>query len=173
MASNRLDLGNAFVGCADSLQWRLIETQAKIILHTGECNKYSYFFEDELSKPVKHPCMLGLKNWTISMVTNYLSEGSNNCGFYMPKIDYNVIKYWEDVNQAYPQHVQAVKSRLEKEWNFVKHLAQEVMNHSKECRRFKIENGKFGCLEILQENFSKWDERELKEFYEPKNDCMF
>jgi hypothetical protein len=170
MATNILDLGDAFIKCADNLHWRVLETHAKIILHTGDCNRYSYFFEDE---PIKHPCLLGYKYWTVSMGAKYLDEQSDNCKFFMPKIEYNVVKCWEDDIQPFPRSIQCIKERIEKHWNFVRHLAQEVIKHSKECKRFKIQNGKFGCLEILQDNFTRWDERELREYYEPKTDCDF
>ena len=157
MASNKLDLGDALKKCTDSLQFRVIETQSNIILHSGDCNKYSYFFEDEPAKSIKHPCLLGYKNWTVSMVANYLDERSHNCNFLMPKIDYNVVKYWEGDIQPFPPRIQAIKQRLEKHWNFVRHLAQGVLNHSIECERFHKENGTFGCLELLQNNFTRWD----------------
>ena len=171
MATYRL--GETLNECADSLQWRVIETQAKIILHSADCNKYSYFFEDEQYKPIKYPCLLGYKNWTVSMVEKYLDEQSQNCNFCMPKIEYNVVKYWEDDHKPFPPKIQSVKQRIEKHWNFVRHLAQKVNNHSKECKRFKKENGKMGCLEILQDNFTRWDDRELRENYEPNTDCNF
>jgi hypothetical protein len=172
MATSRLDLGDAFTTCTDNLQWRVIETQAKIILHSGDCNKYSFFFNDEPTRTIKHPCLLGYKNWTLNMIANYLDEKTHNCNFFMPKLDYNVVQYWEGDVQI-PPSIQAVKQRIEMHWNFVRHLAQVVICHSKECKRFNKENGNFGCLELLQNNFTRWDDRELREYYEPKTDCNF
>jgi hypothetical protein len=173
MEKGAIRLSDPLNECADSLRWRVIETQAKIILHSGDCNKYSFFFEDEPSKPIKYPCLLGYKNWTVSMVKNYLDEQSHNCKFCMPKIDYNVIRYWEEDSLPFPPKIIHVKQRIEKHWNFVTHLAQKVSNHSKECKHFKKENYKLGCLEILHDNFTRWDDRELREFYETKTNCNF
>ena len=173
MASNIIDLGDALNKCADNLHWRVLEKQAKIILHTGVCNRYSFFFADEPSQPIKHPCLLGYKNWSVVMGAKYLDMRSDNCKFFMPKIDYNVVKSWESDNKTFPPSILSVKQRIEKHWNFVRHLAQEVEHHSKECKRFRNETGKYGCLEILNDSFTKWDEIELNEYYEPKTHCNF
>jgi hypothetical protein len=185
MATNGLlDLGNAFIRFSENLQWRVVETQAKIVLHTGDCNKYSYFFDDEPSKPIKHPCMLGYKYWTDLMATDYLSEKAHNCEFYMPTIDYDVEYVWEHgpEEQAYrltrveeeediqmPERYQMIKHNIELHWNFLRHIAKTVVNHNKECKDFKLQNGKFGCLE----NFTRWDERITMEYYEPKTECDY
>ena len=174
MASTIADLGNSFIGCADSLQWRIIEAKANAIVHTEDCCRYSYFFEEESSFiSNRHPCMLGYKKWTISMGAKYLDERSQICNFSIPKIDYQIVKYWEAHIPPYPPLFQTVKETIEKHWNFVRHLAKEVKYHSQECKRFKKETGKDGCLEYLHEYFTKWDESHIREYYEPKNICNF
>ena len=85
MASNIIDLGDALNKCADNLHWRVLEKQAKIILHTGDCNRYSFFFADEPSQPIKHPCLLGYKNWSVVMGAKYLDVRSDNCSFLCQK----------------------------------------------------------------------------------------
>ena len=163
-----------FNSCADHLRWKVIETQAEILLHTGDCENYSYFFENDQAKSIKHPCLLGYKNWTLGMVDRYLQKFLKSCEFCMPKIDYNVIEYWEGSRiQPSSPKILYVKQRIEKHWNNVRHLAQQVLDHSVECKRFKKENGKFGCLEILHINFTNWEDRELIEYYESKTKCNF
>lgn len=185
MTTNRMELGDALVKCADNLQWRVIETQAKIILHSGDCNKYSYFFDDEFAKSVKYPCMLGYKNWTSSMSANYLSEHAQNCKFQMPSVASDVEYFWEEgpeemsfrltrndeeeANIEMPRKLQLIKENIEKHWNFLRHLAVKVVNHNDECKLYQDGFGKYGCLE----NFTKWDEKTIKEYYEPKAECEF
>ena len=154
----------------------------EIILHTVDCNKYGYFFDDEPSKPIKHPCMLGYKYWTDSMTTDYLNEKAHNCKFYMPTTDYDFEYFWDlgpeeqadrllrDENDVpIPEIYQTIKKNIELHWNFFRHLAKKVVNHNNECKHFRIQNRKFGCLE----NFNRWDEKIIMDYYEPKQECDF
>ena len=177
-----LTLGNSLIRLAENLQWKVVETHAKVILHTQDCNQYGYFFDDEPSIPIKYPCMLGYKYWTNSMTTNYLNERAHDCKFYMPSTDYDVEYFWESgqVEQAdqlihvegdwqMPEIYQAMKKNIELHWNYVRHLAKNVVNHNHECISFKIQNGKYGCLK----NFIRWDEKIIMDYYEPKSECDF
>jgi hypothetical protein len=185
MATSSFDLGNAFVEFSKNIQWRVVEKHSQIILHTEVCNKYSYFFDDEPSKPIQHPCMLGYKYWTNSMSTNYLMR-AHSCKFQMPTIASDVTYFWEEgpeemayrltsMNdeeeaniQTSPKY-QAIKENIEQHWNFLRHLAKKVVGHNAECKHYKKSYGKFGCLE----NFTKWDGRIIREYYEPKTECDF
>ena len=82
------DLNKTFDGGIDSLQLSLIKNQANVHIHTSECMRFRYFFDD-----VKYPCILSHQYWTEGMTEIYLN--APNCGFYLPELDFDVIRNWE------------------------------------------------------------------------------
>ena len=127
------DLSNAFAGGIESLEWGLIKNQANVHIHTSDCMRFRYFFDG-----VKYPCILGYQHWTEGMIEQYLQENAPNCGYYLPELDYDVIRNWErepdvigfnpergseeEQEQVMEPRYEELKQRMDREWPFVKHV---------------------------------------------------
>lgn len=176
MAADKLVLDGAFDLCTGSLQWRMLKEQANIYIHTLECINYKYFFTET------YPCLQGYQDWTDKMVDIYLNRRGRTCKYYLPELDASVLRYWEGVEYegalvrwydqeeiGMPRRLHDVKYKIEHDWNFVRHLAEEILIHNEACCTFKTTYGKFGCLK----EFINWDFMTLHNFIKHKNECTF
>ena len=170
------DLKNAFDDGIDSLQWGLIKNKANVHVHTSECLRFRYFFDG-----AKYPCILSHERWTDWMTELYLEAPT--CGFYLPELDYDVIRNWEresddigffsdrglEEEQVTNPRYEELRQKIEHVWLFVKHWAEKLHTHSATCQEYKCSNGKYCCLQ----NFAHWDWLTLREYIEPRPECPF